>query len=134
MKRASRALYKEIGNGVYLSSLQPYYKTKTLSRDHGRGGHRSAQYGRMLFMCAASKEVGTSSCENGNHQTNRQDEESADGKQAANHSTAAVDSLGSLGFYAHLARLNCTAPASAKRLIADQLDCGPDTYGLRIES
>ena len=105
MKRAERALHKEISNGVYLPALQPHYKTKTLSRDHGRSGRCSAQYGCMLLMCEISKEIGTSSNKNRIGKKNRQDEGSAAGKQEASCSTAGVDSLSCIRFYVHLAQI-----------------------------
>ena len=73
--------------------MQSHYKAKTLSRNHRRSGRCSAQYGRMLFMRAASQKVGTSSSENRNRKKNHSDEGSAAGKQEANCSTAAVNSL-----------------------------------------
>src|SRR5688572_17048628 len=103
MKRAS-AYSKEIINGVYLPSLQSHYETKTLSRDHGRSGCCSAQHGCMLFMRAASKEVGPFNSSTRNRKKRRQDEGSAAGKQEANCSTAAVGYLSCTRFRPTLAR------------------------------
>jgi hypothetical protein len=52
-------------------------------------------------MRTTSKEVGATSSKNGIRKKNRADEGSADGKQGANCSTAALDFLSCIRFYAH---------------------------------
>jgi len=61
---------KEIGHGVYLPALLPFFK-KSVSRHNGRRRRCSARYACMRFMCATSEETGASRGENGRGEKNR---------------------------------------------------------------